>query len=559
MISYHPGLPSLSMAAKNYNSVASDHVPILATIPNKIKIISWNVLSTDSANGFAPLGKGSYGETEQQMLDRYDRIASGLAKMVEKNAPHFICLQEIRCDTNKQLYSRIKAKLPDYAITENNGMPIDFEGCITLYNTKQFEPAPGIEKKQVKDFKCGFLQGNKTEFVDKKTQLKIVITNAHPDFDEIPRMHEEEITTYLAQKGPNILSIVVGDFNCTIAPLDSVPRNITTVATVSTFRNNQLQGAGAVDGCFYTDVEYNQRDFMTFRQAPISHLNWQTGEPYDARLLAPINVHDLSELQKKEINRFEMVISIDEFWNDQKIAGKYNANVLEAYLKQGLGDQGLMVRQARNSNNEKGIGVTLTRACYEHLVGLNDSRLTCRVKPINGVTPAQYIVLTSEANTPFLLQQIESFCKVNVDQAGSTHSLYYELQDINDDYADHLKENPSTSPVDIKIHEEKVAFVKKISELLESKKDKSAYEKQAVIVQIHKLLKEDKTISQYRGPDWARYLRNMGVALACTILFPVGATAAIISKVKYNTFQFWQTTGYKKSEHMQKKISSYRK
>jgi len=149
IINFHPGLFSILQAAQNYSLFKSDHIPILVHIPyalngkDEFKILSWNVLVNDSANGVAPLGQGSYGEDAKQREDRYLSIASSLQHMVEENQPEIIALQEIVGCDNHPLFQRILKYLGTnwgYAL-DREGNIADKPDVITLYNKKVFHDA----------------------------------------------------------------------------------------------------------------------------------------------------------------------------------------------------------------------------------------------------------------------------------------------------------------------------------------------------------------------------------------------------------------------------------
>lgn len=73
-ISSLPGvLPTIKEGSNNHEKIISDHAPVLMTIPlpkseKTIKVLSWNVLGIDIANGFSSS----------------DSISNGLPKYEEK-------------------------------------------------------------------------------------------------------------------------------------------------------------------------------------------------------------------------------------------------------------------------------------------------------------------------------------------------------------------------------------------------------------------------------------------------------------------------------------------
>lgn len=397
---YHPDLPSLTEAQDDYTSVTSDHVPFLATIPlpeNKlgdfkekksIKIVSWNVLQEDTANGLAPLNNpkgldkpdGSYGETEEEKEARHDRIANSLGKFVHKNQPQFVTLQEISADSKgKKLYEKIQAALGEkYQAVIHNGDVIDGHTCITFYDKTQFAPIIAPKMKYV-SFKDDTFAGNKIDFQSLGgDKLTVKVMNTHADFNRHPEVRENHIKEFLeSATDSNTVPIVVGDFNCNIAPLDTQPQNITTSATVHTYRNGKLQGAAAIDGCFYSssDLEGNR----TCNQATTEHLNFESGLVYKSSDLPPIKLETLPELQRKEVADHRMVISVDKLYQNEKIInGEFTIFEYQQQLRSQFGNELILVRPARNLNNDDKIGLFLDKKLCQCIQLVNEEKFQYR-------------------------------------------------------------------------------------------------------------------------------------------------------------------------------------
>ncbi len=549
---YHPGLPSIEQAKNDYSQVFSDHIPLLVSV-DSLKIVSWNVLESDAANGFATLGRGAYGETREQTESRYDRIAEALANFVEKHQPQFICLQEIcASEKNDSLFIKIKLKLQHYNVTKlDSGELVDAQGCITFYDSREFQPALGESQKNFKQFNHKVLGGNATEYVKNENEkVRVKILNVHSDFKSIPFSHEERIKSYLGQANGS-LAIVVGDFNCTVSSLDATPRNITTSATVSTFRGGQLQGACAIDGCFYS-----LPNTSTCFQAKTLPLNPNTGIPYEASDLLPLDFEGLPELQKDEIKRYEMTIFLDEASRATKyIEDKYTVEEYQSYLQEVMANDSLLVRPAVNLNNENGIGVELTKEYYEYFLDKNNPIFKMRIFE-DGTSP-RYALFIDKQDTKVLMRELDALhLRVNKENY-NTHSLLYDkVLGIITAYHDHLKSRPSSSKSDDNIYNMKLALMNEFNQLLTGSKEGLLFDKIHALGQIRILIQKNNDMSEYRGSHWQKFFRNLAALLCCSVAFPVGLVAAINSKVKYNTFQFWQTTGYKQRSHLMAEINS---
>lgn len=365
--SYHPALPAIHEAKENYESVTSDHVAFLTHIPlppeletkemKEVALVSWNVLEGDSFNGFAPLGKSEYGETEIQRNARYARIVESIDKFIALHRPQFITLQEISGNENYEgLYKLIQQKIGNqYGSVKFKDNVVDYGGCVTFYNLAQWEPEISSTTTRGSLRNDG-LGGNKVKFKSiSNEKLIIKITNGHPEFNHHPESHENRISKALKLEKDETLSVVVGDFNCCIAPLADTPKNITTSVAPNIFRDGKLQGACSIDGCFYSFGELT-------KQAEIQHLNPTTGAVYNEAELAALDLDSLSEKQQTEITNYSMAISVDSSFNTDKIIDeKLTIFEYQQLLRETLGDSTALVRPAKNINNEEVLAIAVSR------------------------------------------------------------------------------------------------------------------------------------------------------------------------------------------------------
>ena len=427
--SYHPTLPSIEEAKNSYDLVTSDHVPFLMNA-GEIKVISWNVLESDAANGFAPLGQSSYGESKPERQNRYVRIAEGLLKFANNHSPDLICLQEIAGPENEDdiscLFSVIQYRLPQYSVILNKGKVVDAFGNITFYNSKTLEPTPDCIKWKFKQFKYSSLEGCITEYIKKdNTKLKVRIANVHAPFKTVPVEHEAAIREFLQQE-TNCLPIIVGDFNCSIAPLNDVPRNIVTSATVSTFRDNRMQGACAIDGGFYSRND-------GFHQADIQQLDWNSGKIYSTNSLNIVDVENLPDLQKEEILKLNMIIVVDEKLTSQKLINEqYSTKEYQTYLMKEFCNDDLIVRIAKNLINQKGIGIIVPKDFYRYLEGCNLADISLRVVE-DGIIK-QYAIYASTSHVPHLMKLVNDFCNQNKTKSKNYNDTVKEVCTLLEEY-----------------------------------------------------------------------------------------------------------------------------
>lgn len=445
MQSYLPGvLPSIESAKEKYSNVTSDHAPILLTIPypeegrEPVKVVSWNVLETDSGNGFASNNQINYGETTEEMDARHQRIADSLGRFAKNHSPQFITLQEI-LNREPYLIEKIKKELgPDYECVMVDGKVVDSGGCITLYRVDQFVPL--VTKEDGDCFNKGLPGGNITKFkslTDEDQEIRIA--NVHHRFTELTVQHEESIKKFLTGQDqikpvPDLskktLSIMAGDFNGSIVRLDGKQCNQTTSVSPSKFRVDagdqeviaackaglQVQGAWAIDGGFYSFR--GKKDFwvgVACRQATSQLLNPFSGNPLSDDKLKPINRDKLLPLQRKEIHNLRLVISVDDSYTEDKIIsnGKDSFTLFEyeERLREdfnlGEGSEGpIYVRRAANLNNEKGIGIVINKELYDYFIKLKHPSFQLNVKGDDVTGRSFRVIYANDANVPKLMKEM---------------------------------------------------------------------------------------------------------------------------------------------------------
>lgn len=420
---YHKALSSIEEAKKDYTKVTSDHVPFLTKIPlelpigiqtekgkerlTEIIIVSWNVLQDDDASGFAASGR-SYSENATQRDDRHSLIANGQGQFNQNYHPQFFTFQEIDINKCGELYRKIKQQLGDshYDCVYVKGNGVDIQSCVTIYNKILFNPVIGNKIENIDQLECHALGGNTIEFAPLgNDNLRIKITNVHAGVNALPLEHENNIEENLNIDDKKTLSIVIGDFNCTVAPLEPTPQNITTSLIPPTFMENQIQGGNAIDGAFYSYYSITERR-VVYKQAKIQHLNPATGKAYTKEELKPIDVSTVPEAQKNEILRYRMVISVDESYKTNKVINnQYTIFKYEQCLKEKFNDNKILVRHARNLNNEEKIGVVLNNSLGKLLKSFNKPNIQIEGVDDGGIPRA--IVLVNKNSTQELMLLLE--------------------------------------------------------------------------------------------------------------------------------------------------------
>lgn len=473
MQSYVDGLPSVIDAHADYTTVTSDHLPILATVPLKgvkdlkaVKILSWNVLEKDGGNGFSKNGFQTYFAPEQNPelqagldklaqlreeardlletfgenapelnnlkkvsrsqedvieAERHRRIANALAKAVAENQPDFITLQEISFSNQKDsLYQEIVQKVihPYVPVRDSENNVVAQNDAITFYNTLKFRAVVNSDDQ----FKTNFdILGNVTKFtVLQNTEVEIRLANLHHTFKEVITQHEDNIRMLLSAKDQytprrddtkETLSIVVGDFNGTVAPIHRKKQNITTSVSASCFRKDEpnvakairdgleAQGAWAIDGCFYAHHNKNRETAPLYQEELVAlhQANTFLIDPSSGRIQKPELKKNLNAFQASVMNELRMAISIDPSHQHKKFT-----NALSKILPNSI------VKNAVNLNNEQGVCVMIdaeNKALYQYFLTLKNPKFVTQVKDDANGMPC-YLIFSHERDCDLLLKQI---------------------------------------------------------------------------------------------------------------------------------------------------------
>lgn len=380
MKSYHQELPSTELANnEGRKNVRSDHVPILTITPEGFKILSWNVMQSSKAGcGFAPEDNVDANWDEIEEIDkavesteygksRHKKIIDSLLSFVknEEIAPDFIALQEISFDI-PTLLKNIPNELAEYGYTcvkigEEIANGWGYGQGIILYKHEKFELKIDNEQGTNQFTHKGLLSGVKATFKQLSNQNddqseEFTLLSIHAAFRFMPNEHEVAIKKFAQEATKKGAAVIVGDFNCTIAPPNSELRNITTSVSAPRVHPHNIQGAYSIDGAIYlTSID--------FQQLEIFHLNSNTGNIYSAEQLAILTSEN--KLQDEEVNQLRMAISID---TKDSAKVRVNGKTLLEYeqeLSKAANDNSLLVRRAVNLNNGKGIGLSVSKDLFD--------------------------------------------------------------------------------------------------------------------------------------------------------------------------------------------------
>lgn len=330
----HILFPTPTEAVKSPGEIYSDHLLILGHAAFGGNKASLNILSLNVLNPGSPMC-GFYArrewETEAAAMHRYTKIAKGLACAVEKHQADIIALQEV---TPKFLVPLLKAKLPKgWRILEDETI-----GLLTCVNTERFnlESPDDLSldtKSRIRSLKLRDLKDNKF----------VRIHNIWGLYDPIPVSMEQCIRSLLSQDEN---AVIIGDTNSRIAPIDNMPRNITTgVIPLLINRSDRIpeniQRPDYPDGGFYRGAD------GIIHQLPIQALHYESGEIVE-------DTRSVDEVRPWP--EFRMVLCLDAYYLQARIIANKNIFEYQDYLRDEL-HESVIVRMAADCFNRKAIGM----------------------------------------------------------------------------------------------------------------------------------------------------------------------------------------------------------
>ncbi|WP_040534038.1 exonuclease/endonuclease/phosphatase family protein, partial [Legionella drancourtii] len=257
----HSLFPTREEVTINQGLAYSDHLPILAKVPlgeenTSLNIISLNILGGITFSGIHALGQR---EEEEEMIERYQRIADGLIKGAQEHDVDVILLQEASEDIIPILRNSLG----------NDWEIIAQSGIISCYNKQRLIQQSSTYDNTARVHSFTFAdQANGGQTID--------VHNIWGNYSPLSHHLEDDCRTKLVTTNSQV-SIIIGDTNSRIAPLDDQKRNLTTGAIPG--KINELLGYSAElqipdhpDGGFYRRVD------GTIQQLAIQILDFATGE-----------------------------------------------------------------------------------------------------------------------------------------------------------------------------------------------------------------------------------------------------------------------------------------
>lgn len=347
----HPSFPTPVESAANPELAYSDHLPILATVPLSenagLSVISLNILGGVHMSG---VHHPDSRETDEEISARYTRMADGLKKAINLHDVDVVMLQEAdsRPEAEKEPYILpiLRAIFgDDWEVM----LPVDdrtfSRGLVTCYRkTRWALVSQDLDSK------------NRIHTIHLKQQASdkaVSVSNIWGNFEHSPVSLERQCKNALnAAQSHADISVIIGDTNSRIAPLDGEVRNIVTGAIPLAINEENgvpqgVQTPDHPDGGFYRDADGKIHQLQT------SILCYSSGEVLeDKRRLGAVSPW----LEQR------MVMCLDDSFRTQKLFGERTLFEYEDYLKQQFNNKGFIVRLSADSFNQKGVGIRFPRS-----------------------------------------------------------------------------------------------------------------------------------------------------------------------------------------------------
>lgn len=358
----HPLFPTVAEAKSNPELVYSDHLSITTTVPlgpdkTPLKVASLNILGENAGSGF---NQGNNWETKENTSNRYHKMIQGLAQSAqEENGVDVIFLQETGSpELTKQLKEQLQTKLGDDWEIVLPGF--ERAGIISCYNKKRFDLCKDAEGNPSTDisYKYNHANGIHTlKLEDKNNNMSLDLHNVWGRFNPFPDKTEACYKKLLTDTSASV-SVIFGDTNSRIAPIDSKRRNIATgIAPLDTNEKSGISPTVQVtdypDGGFYRDKD-------GIHQLSIEIRDYKTGK---------IVTDERSPETLDAWPEFRMVLCLDEYYKKTPLIGNQTIFNYEAELRKVFNDSSILVRASADNTNQKAIGIRFSRksALYDLL------------------------------------------------------------------------------------------------------------------------------------------------------------------------------------------------
>lgn len=357
--SVHPLFGIFEQTSQQYDLIYSDHLPIFTKVPVDqnddiyIQLLSYNVMGKNASNNIT-----REQEDENKAILRYKRIALGLKKCADNLELNIdiILLQEV---TSKLMVKQLSETLgdgwyiqPSVEEIEKTEYPPEILTCYrkTMLSVVDLPENIHISKPDLYHH-CKYEHTKKTLsscFKYEKSQKIIHIHNTWTNYNIFPNKTEEYYASLLMDKKEGEISIVLGDTNSRIAPLNNKQKNLTTGIIPFLFNidyginENNIQLPDHPDGGFYSSNE------------KIYQLEHCVIDIVEGKKFTENNTNNYCASQK-DFCGYRAILCLDDFYKKTPVIQNKTLFEYELQLKNELGDNSVVVRMTSTTYNEKGI------------------------------------------------------------------------------------------------------------------------------------------------------------------------------------------------------------
>lgn len=325
----HSLFPTRAEVTKNEDLAYSDHAPIAAVVPmgegkKLLTILSLNILGGTNCSGIHPSG---HYEEQSAMDKRYQRIAAGLANSVKKHTADVVLLQEADESMVPFLQEQLGADWEAVADKRT--------GIISCYSKKRLIQQSSKLDNRIRSF----------TFQDLDNENQLIDThNIWGIYDAFPFYMEEQCKSKLMEHESRV-SVIIGDTNSRIAPLDGARRNLTTGVIPLQFNPHDaspdLQIPDYPDGGFYRGAD------GVIHQLSTQTLDFASGDVVNAEV----------DEETEYWPEYRMVMCLDDSYNEQIVVDGKNIFDYEIALRHTLNDNTLAVRMAADCLNNQALAI----------------------------------------------------------------------------------------------------------------------------------------------------------------------------------------------------------
>ncbi|WP_156506050.1 endonuclease/exonuclease/phosphatase family protein [Legionella jordanis] len=260
---------------------------------------------------------------------RYQKMAKGLTESTKKHEVDVILLQEA--------HESMVPYLQDY-LGEHWEIVTDEYGVISAYNTKRLTALKTStnHRERIRSF----------TFKDNDSGLTVDVHNIWGLFSPFPQHMERRYRTLLTQTSSDV-SVIMGDTNSRLAPLDDQKRNIVT-GVIPPIIVKMMGLSADVQITDYPDGGFYRNESGTIHQLETQTLDFDSGD---------IIVDERSEQETDFWPEYRMVMCLDEYYQTTPLIGEETLFDYENTLKEKMAIDDLVVRMASDSYNNKALAI----------------------------------------------------------------------------------------------------------------------------------------------------------------------------------------------------------